>query len=433
MFGVDPAAFLRSSAARRTSAPRRSSAASLPVTGLAVDQQAALFGEGCLRVGEAKCTYGTGAFLLANAGAEPRRSTHGLSASVAWDDDGEVAYCLDGQLYTVGRHGRLAHRARAGRDGAPTSTGSAAASLTPAASPASLRSPGSARRTGCPTHEDRSRACRSARPPRTSSGPRSTGSQRQVALLARATAQDLGTPIETLRVDGGLTQSRLLMQTQADLLQAPVEVFASPHATALGVAQFARNGTASARTELARGRDRRTVRAPRSARTRQPARLARHGGGDRSRDRDASTRGDRSATARSSTSRSSARVSSAARSPAESARSHRSCVLIEARNDVGDATSKANTAILHTGFDAPAGSLEARLVREGHRLLRSYADSDRHPHRADRRRGRCLDAGAGGRAARVCSARRRTTATTPPSWSRATELYRREPQLAPGA
>jgi glycerol-3-phosphate dehydrogenase len=55
------------------------------------------------------------------------------------------------------------------------------------------------------------------------------------------------------------------------------------------------------------------------------------------------------------------------------ARSDRSCVLIEARNDVGDATSKANTAILHTGFDAPPGSLEARLVREGHRLLKDYA------------------------------------------------------------
>ena len=74
----------------------------LPLTGLAVDQQAALFGEGCLRAGEAKCTYGTGAFLLANAGPEPRRSTNGLSASVAWDTNGDVAYCLDGQLYTVG-------------------------------------------------------------------------------------------------------------------------------------------------------------------------------------------------------------------------------------------------------------------------------------------------------------------------------------------
>ena len=54
-------------------------------------------------------------------------------------------------------------------------------------------------------------------------------------------------------------------------------------------------------------------------------------------------------------------------------RSNRSCLLIDARSDVGDATSKANTAILHTGFDAPVGSLEARLVRRGHALLREYA------------------------------------------------------------
>ena len=64
----------------------------------------------------------------------------------------------------------------------------------------------------------------------------------QVAWLARAAGDDLGAPLTRLRVDGGLTRSRLLMQTQADLLQAPVEVYASPHATALGVAAFARLG-----------------------------------------------------------------------------------------------------------------------------------------------------------------------------------------------
>lgn len=53
-------------------------------------------------------------------------------------------------------------------------------------------------------------------------------------------------------------------------------------------------------------------------------------------------------------------------------RSRRSCVLIDARGDVGDVTSKANTAILHTGFDAAPGSLEATLVRRGHLLLRAY-------------------------------------------------------------
>jgi sugar (pentulose or hexulose) kinase len=60
--------------------------------------------------------------------------------------------------------------------------------------------------------------------------------------LAHATGADLGTPLTSLRVDGGLTRSRTLLQVQADLLQCPVEVFPSPHATALGVAAFAARG-----------------------------------------------------------------------------------------------------------------------------------------------------------------------------------------------
>ena len=62
-------------------------------------------------------------------------------------------------------------------------------------------------------------------------------------MAGRAAGDDLGAPLTRLRVDGGLTRSQLLMQLQADLLQAPVEVYASPHATALGVAALARLGT----------------------------------------------------------------------------------------------------------------------------------------------------------------------------------------------
>ncbi|MGW2713978.1 FGGY-family carbohydrate kinase, partial [Streptomyces sp. NPDC001356] len=64
----------------------------------------------------------------------------------------------------------------------------------------------------------------------------------QVAELAEAAAGDLGAPLTTLRVDGGLTRSALLMQTQADLLQRPVEVSALADATALGAATLARLG-----------------------------------------------------------------------------------------------------------------------------------------------------------------------------------------------
>jgi glycerol kinase len=65
----------------------------------------------------------------------------------------------------------------------------------------------------------------------------------QVVDLVDATAADLGTSLGRLRVDGGLTRSRLLMQVQADLLQAPVEVAHAPHATALGAADLALRAT----------------------------------------------------------------------------------------------------------------------------------------------------------------------------------------------
>jgi glycerol kinase len=74
----------------------------LPVTGLAGDQQAALFAERCLRSGETKCTYGTGAFLLATVGPRQRRSAAGLVACVAWQLGDRTTYRLDGQVYTVG-------------------------------------------------------------------------------------------------------------------------------------------------------------------------------------------------------------------------------------------------------------------------------------------------------------------------------------------
>ena len=83
-------------------ARHRCSGRPLPVAGIAVDQQAALLAEGCLAAGDAKCTYGTGAFLLVTTGSAAARSGSGLSASVAWRLGGAATYCLDGQVYTAG-------------------------------------------------------------------------------------------------------------------------------------------------------------------------------------------------------------------------------------------------------------------------------------------------------------------------------------------
>ena len=75
---------------------------SVPVTGTCVDQQAALFAEHCHTAGEAKCTYGTGAFMLACTGDKPTRSSNGLVGCPAWSIGDDLTYCLDGQVYTVG-------------------------------------------------------------------------------------------------------------------------------------------------------------------------------------------------------------------------------------------------------------------------------------------------------------------------------------------
>ena len=75
--------------------------ATMEVGGLIVDQQAALLAQACWEPGQAKCTFGTGAFLLANTGPRAVRSVTGLTASVAWRIHEHTAYCIDGQIYTA--------------------------------------------------------------------------------------------------------------------------------------------------------------------------------------------------------------------------------------------------------------------------------------------------------------------------------------------
>jgi glycerol kinase len=211
----------------------------LPVTGLMVDQQAALVGEGCLTAGTAKCTYGTGAFLLATTGPRARRSSSGLTASVAWRLGGEATYCLDGQVFTVASAVRwlvdVGVLSAADQLDAVGSQVDDCGGVTFVPALAGLGAPwwradarGSLHGLGLqtePGHLVRALV---------------DGIAAQVAELVGAVAVDTGVALSTLRVDGGLTRSRLLMQAQADLLQTPVEVFASPDATALGVAAVAR-------------------------------------------------------------------------------------------------------------------------------------------------------------------------------------------------
>ncbi len=74
----------------------------IPITGIAGDQQAALFGQACFEPGDAKCTYGTGAFLVVNTGRERVHSRHGLLATVGWQIAGETVYALEGSCFVAG-------------------------------------------------------------------------------------------------------------------------------------------------------------------------------------------------------------------------------------------------------------------------------------------------------------------------------------------
>ena len=214
----------------------------LPLTGLAVDQQAALFAESCFEAGEAKCTYGTGAFILATAGEQVVHSKARLAACVAWRLGGTTTYCLDGQVYSAGSAvswlqeleliSEAADLDRLDGDTGgvvfiPSLAGLGAPFWAPEAKGGWLGLSLSTRRE----HLVRALVW---------------GIAAQVAALARAMGEDVGRPLERLRVDGGLTRSSALMQAQADLLQAPVELYPSADATALGVGALARHGTGSA-------------------------------------------------------------------------------------------------------------------------------------------------------------------------------------------
>ena len=246
-FGLDAAKLPEVVASAQMIGPTDAFGPSLPMSGLSVDQQAALVGQHCLEPGESKCTYGTGAFLLANAGPRPVVSSTGLAVSVAWQLGDAAAYCIDGQVYAAGaavawlqRWGFLP-RAEDLDAVAGTVADSGGVRVVPALSG-----------LGAPWWQPDALASIDGIGPGTEPAHvvRATveGLAAQVTLLARAAAIDLGRPLALLRVDGGLTRSRVLMQMQADLLQLPVEVAPSPHATAAGVGALARLGAGAGRT-----------------------------------------------------------------------------------------------------------------------------------------------------------------------------------------
>ncbi|MDP9905561.1 FGGY family carbohydrate kinase [Arthrobacter bambusae] len=209
----------------------------MAVGGLIVDQQAALLAENCLEAGEAKCTFGTGAFLLANTGTSATRSTAGLAASVAWTVKDKPTYCFDGQVYTAASAVRWLQ-------GMGFITSASELDVVAATDSGGVLSVPAFAGLAAPWWSPEAKASLTGMT--LSTGPEHVvlavlqGIAAQVAELGSLVASDIGQPLQRLRADGGLTQSRVLMQAVADLMQIEIDVYPSQHATPLGAAALAR-------------------------------------------------------------------------------------------------------------------------------------------------------------------------------------------------
>ena len=210
----------------------------LPVTGIAGDQQAALFGQACTHPGMAKNTYGTGCFALTNTGSTPHVSNHRLLTTVAWRR-GACQFALEGGVFMGGatvqwlRDGlgiiRRSDEIEALAASVPD-TGDVY--LVPAF--AGLGAPqwdSAARGTivGLTRGSTRAHIARAAL----------ESIAFQTADLIEAMQQDCGQPLAELRVDGGAARNDLLLQFQADLLGVPVLRPVNTETTAFGAAAFA--------------------------------------------------------------------------------------------------------------------------------------------------------------------------------------------------
>ena len=211
----------------------------IPIAGVAGDQQAALFGQACFNPGMAKNTYGTGCFMLMNTGTEMKVSKSGLVTTIAWGLDGKVEYAFEGSVFIAGaavqwlRDGlHLIDQSKDSEYFALKTQGDSDVYVVPAF--AGLGAPywdmyargaifGLTRDTG-KDHLVRATL-------------ESMAYQTKDVLLAME--NDSGLKISSLKVDGGASANNLLMQFQADILDAEVERPLIVESTALGAAYLA--------------------------------------------------------------------------------------------------------------------------------------------------------------------------------------------------
>jgi glycerol kinase len=211
----------------------------LPITGVAGDQQAALFGQCAFVPGEAKCTYGTGAFFLLHTGEQPTFSRHGLLSTVAATLDEKPLYALEGSVFIAGAAVQWL------RDGLKLF--SAAAEVEALATRSDLEQPvlfvpgfvG----LGAPHWVPEARGVLFGLTRGTTAADLARAALEGVAFqvvdLIDAAVKDAGAPLVALRVDGGMSRNALFLQRQADLLGLPVLQAPQSESTALGAAFLA--------------------------------------------------------------------------------------------------------------------------------------------------------------------------------------------------
>jgi len=219
--------------------PEAANLSGVPITGVLGDQQAALVGQQCLSPGLLKCTYGTGCFLLQNTGQEKVFSKSGLLTTVAYQKaDGQLVYALEGSIAIAGLLIRwlkdqlqIINSPKELNEHAESVTDSGGVTIVPAFG--GLFCPywdSSARGVICglTQYSNKSHICRAAL----------EAVAFQVKDVLEAMKAD-GQTCKALKADGGMTNSSLMMQIQADILGVPVVVPEMKESTALGAAAAA--------------------------------------------------------------------------------------------------------------------------------------------------------------------------------------------------
>lgn len=214
-------------------------AAKIPIAGIAGDQQAALFGQMCTKVGMVKNTYGTGCFMLMNIGDKPAISSNNLLTTIAWQINSKVTYALEGSIFIGGAvvqwlRDELGLISTSGdvEDLAAKVKDTGGVYMVPAF--AGL---------GAPHWDQHARGTITGITRGTNSAHFARAALESIAYqtmdVLKAMEADAGTPIKELRVDGGATANNLLMQFQADILRCRVIRPKVTEVTALGSAYLA--------------------------------------------------------------------------------------------------------------------------------------------------------------------------------------------------